>query len=88
MKEIAKEGLTIPLIDLTDGPFIINLGTTVNKGILTYGRWMLGGPQGAKERLVEAMKDINQLPEGLHFLELKAKADEIFNSHQLFRIDR
>lgn len=88
MKELAREGLSIPLIDLTDGPIIINLGTTANNGILTYGRWILGGPQGARERLAEAMKDINKLPEGLRFPELKNKADEIFTSHQLYRIDR
>lgn len=72
-----------------EGPFVVKLRTpgTHEGAVETSGKWVLGGSAGAKERLSKALMDVNELPDGLGWDDLREKANEIFASHDLLRVD-
>lgn len=77
-----------PQQDLKEGPFIIDLKTNKGTdGIEPVGRLILGGPEGSREKMKEALKEIGSLPDGMDFDQLRSKAIDIFRSHDIVRVD-
>lgn len=74
--------------DLTQGPFVVKLATQKVEGQpQTMGRFILGGGENAREQLIQSMREINDLPDGLSWQELRTRASGIFSTNGLIRVD-
>lgn len=74
--------------EITKGPFIISLQTketALESG--KSGRFILGGPDNAEDLLYQALKDIDNLPIGLNWNQLRKEASNIFKQRGLSRVD-
>ncbi len=71
-----------------EGPFVIPI-ISGGEGKPTHiNRWIVGGPPpNAKERAIEAVRAINELPEGLEPIDLNVRVGEIISRRNLLRVD-
>lgn len=74
--------------EITKGPFIISLQTKkTDSEPIKLGRFILGGPDNARELLSQALRDIDDLPVGLNWHQLQKEASNIFKQKGLSRVD-
>lgn len=72
----------------TKGPYIVKLGAGGEEGMpRTSKRWFLGGTENAEEDLKEALTEIGKLRPGLTFNQLQERANQIFASHNLSKVE-
>lgn len=71
-----------------EGPFFLSLKSGGKSGgVERQGRLVVGGPAGVSSQINDVRAEINQLPDGLGYEELRERTSAILDAHNLHRVD-